>query len=334
MNSILVADRIPTHFDSPPNAKTLELLEDDYFDYLLEGLSTLHPAVIHYDGPKEFIDNIKRHKNDVILPLYSGELSRTRKALVPSICEAYGLAYIGADPYTHTISQDKYTSNRLANRLGLPTPCASLVESESDLPLIQTLRVPIVIKPNFEGGSIGISSDNLVRTHAEAKKLASFLLSTFQQPVIAEEFIEGDEVSILIVGNKRKIILCEAVRIRCFLDEQEVKLDKQIFSMDLKKTNRQISLNEEIATHEIPEAILSLCIRLFKSLDKVDIIRIDGRLTDDKFTFIELSPDIYLGPHSSFEIAYRQKNKAYRDLLQDLTYLAIEHRERQSANSK
>ena len=51
----------------------------------------------HYNTLKEFIDNVRQHKHDLVFTIYGGRRSGKRMALVPAICESYGIKFVGAD---------------------------------------------------------------------------------------------------------------------------------------------------------------------------------------------------------------------------------------------
>lgn len=320
-NIVLIADRISNHDDASITSKTLEMVEDEYFLDIYTTLSSLTTKKIyHYINPTIFLDNIHRHKNDIVLSIWSGMSSRNRKALVPSICEAYDIKYIGADTYAQIICQDKELSKRICKKSGIKTPNYQLIKDEHSLHLLNLLKYPLVIKPNFEGGSIGISQKNLVCNFEDAKEVTLFLLANFNQPILAEEFIEGEEISILIMGKKNKIDLLEATVL--YDKTGRLNLATMLYDYELKKNTETIS--ENIITNYLDQEILIRARNLFNSLDKVDIMRIDGRLHNNQFYCIELSPDAYLGKDTTFALVFQNQNKTYQDMLYRLLVNAIE----------
>ena len=321
INIVLIADRVNNHDDATITSKTLEMVEDEYFNDIYNTLSSLTTKKIyHYMNPKIFLENIHKHKNDIVLSIWSGVSSRNRKALIPSICEAYNIKYVGADTYTQIICQDKEMSKQICKKYGIKTANYQLIKDKDNLNLLNFLKYPIVIKPNFEGGSIGISQKNLVYNFNDAEKMTLFLLETFNQPILAEEFIDGEEISILIIDKKQKIDMIEATVL--YDTTNTLNLTKILYDFELKKNTTIIS--EKIITNELNKEILVNAINLFNSLDKVDIMRIDGRLHNNDFYCIELSPDAYLGKDTTFALAYQHNNKTYSDMLFTLLNNSIE----------
>ena len=64
---------------------------------------------------------------------------------------------------------------------------------------------PVIVKPAFEGSSKGIRGRCLVDSAAEAVAAALRLADEYEQPVLVEEFIDGDEVTVGLVGNGARV---------------------------------------------------------------------------------------------------------------------------------
>jgi len=317
---VLIADRIHKHQNIKVNRNDLECVEDDYFNEIYQGLHNFSTGVTHYDSPKKFLDNISKHKADVILSIWSGKNSRNRKSLIPSICESYNICYVGADPYVHMIAQDKYLSKYVCENYGIHGANGVLIGIPSQIRLISNLNFPLVIKPNSEGGSIGISNRNLVNTYQEADIVIRELLTYFQQPILAEEYIEGIEVCVTLAGTNKHLDVFEAVALEV---SGKTYFEHDIFSYELKKECDDVCKNI-IATHLLDDMMKNLFINLFMSLGKVEIIRIDGRISNNKFVLIELSPDIHLGKDCSVAAAFAKTGYNYNQMLEKLIINAIE----------
>ena len=162
-NVVLIADRIFLSYDNvEAEADTLEMIPDEYFFQIFEGLSAISKSVTHYNTLEEFIDNIQQHKDDLVFTIYGGRRSRNRMALVPAICESYGIKFVGADTYARIVCQDKQISKEVIRRFELKTADYLLIDHFTDMALLQTLNYPLVIKPNLEGSSIGIHAHSRV----------------------------------------------------------------------------------------------------------------------------------------------------------------------------
>ncbi|MDR2084875.1 MAG: ATP-grasp domain-containing protein [Bacteroidales bacterium] len=313
-NIVLIADRVDNFKGVGLSSDNLELIEDRYFEDIYDGLSSICHNIIYYNSPASFLENITQHKNDIVFSIWSGRKSRNRRALIPSICEAYGICYVGADTYANIICQDKILSKKFSLKNGINTPNYFFYEgSNLDELLINNLKLPIVIKPNFEGGSIGISKDCLVNSYKETLSKVSELFSIFKQPILIEEFAKGKEVSIVIMGNQEKILFCEVVEL--FIEDNAYDLENNIFSFEVKKENSNMVLSHRLITHEFSNDILNNAMSLFKNLGKVEELRIDGRYDGKDFYLIELSPDIHFGKGATFADAFNLNGIKYTEML-------------------
>jgi D-alanine-D-alanine ligase len=310
---VLIADRVETFETITIDTLDLEFTEREYFDELSASLARVSRGVVHYEQPEQFVERVAEHREDIVLSLWSGMLSRNRKALVPAICEAMGIRYVGADSYTNVICQDKSLAKVFCRELNIDVPLGHLIMNHADLALIELLRPPLVVKPNFEGGSIGISSDNLAQTHEAAASLCKRLLRTFTHGVLAEEFVRGREICIVLSGCGDDVEFARAVEVVL----QGAALDDRIWSFEIKKQGT-IESDYRDVTAELPQDLLDRTFHLFRRLNKVDLLRVDGRLRDGRFYMIELSPDTYLGSHGAFAQAFTLNGYTYDEMVAHL----------------
>lgn len=326
-NVVLIADRISTHKNADIYSKDLEVVDDIYFKSMYNAIKKIAPSVKHYDSPNKFINNIRLHTNDVVLSVWSGLDSRNRRALVPAICESKNIAYVGADAYLQAICQDKDTSKVYARKYGISSPRGTLIYCMEDLTKLQDYHFPIVIKPNFEGGSIGIFNRNLIDYYDDALYFGKELLQSYC-PLIAEEYIEGEEISYCIVGIQGKIDLFEAIR--QYIDGKTY-IKHALMGAENKKLNNYEQLWDCVTTH-IPDDYKKYLINFYNHLGKTELIRIDGRLNESGFYLLELSTDVGLSPASTMTQAFEAAGYDYHEMFEILLSNAITNWEYQNAN--
>ena len=301
---ILIADRVSEHDTSKIGGVGFEKLSDFYFSNLLAAIE-IHFECVVLESPTDFIDNIRSYSSDIVLSLWSGENSRSRRALVPSICEAYGIRYVGSDPYTQTICQDKHLTKSFLREFGINTPQGVLIKSQDDIQNIQYLSTPLVIKPNYEGGSIGITKDSLQHSHQDAAEYALNLLDQFSQTILVEEFVPGSEISVVLFGNDTDVEIVDVLE----LEIGDFDPTTDIYSLEMKK-------NDDIQKRRIRYLGLSSGQKerlknLFLCLDKVDVLRIDGRVCENQFVVLELTPDISFEKGCYLSEAFKNKGYTY-----------------------
>lgn len=307
---VFVADRQFDHSEPTLERVDLEFAEHDY-DELLTALRGICPDVVCYASPAELAERAREHTDDVVLSIWSGVRSRSRKALVPAICEAFGITYVGPDAYVNSLGQDKWASKLAAAALGFTTPAAVLIDSCDAMETsLESIRYPAVVKPNYEGGSIGISTECLVTDPAAAARITEKLLRLHRQPVLAEEFVGGREVSYVLIGRRTAIDVCEVLE----LIVPDHDLRSTVLGFELK--HAPFDFHWERVTDVMPREDIERGRRWFHALGKVEVVRIDGRLSDDgRFHFIELSPDAYLGSDGSVGAACSMRGLSFEQLV-------------------
>lgn len=311
---VIVADWRADDPNMNEGTDDLDLYTKEELDEIIAAIREVCSDVTVYADPPSFIDNIRAHRNALVLPFWAGKISRNRTALLAAVAEAYGLEFFGADAYAYIIGQDKALSKQLARDFGLRTPASVIVRDTNQLSLVELVEPPIVVKPNLQGSSIGISQKSLCSTHAEAKAQTAGLLTRFSQPVLIEKFIEGMEVTVTVWGRGREIELFQTVEI--YEPTGRIDFTKTIWSYELKKeSHRPNKAQRGAMLNQSDEARLR---ELFAAMGKLELVRIDGRLTPEGFYFLEMNPEPYLGRIGSVAKAFALQGHGYQEMFRRL----------------
>lgn len=288
---------------------------------LAEALNRVAPQVTVQTDLTEFVSKIPSYRGHVIVPYWFGEASRNRHGYVPAICESAGLKYVGPDAYSQIICSDKTLSKSLCSQVGLETPPAVVIHSAADIGLIPQSIGPVVVKPNGEGCSLGINQTHPISSRKQVVENVEKILDKLGGPVLVEEFVPGLEVSICLMGAPEPRFL-RAVSWR--IQGNEKYLDNRVFTADLKAH----ALSIEPVPVAIEDDLEKRCSRLFRILDKVEILRIDGRLrrTDGSFVAFELTADVDLSSGGEFALLYAIDGRSYDDFVRDLILNTLERR--------
>lgn len=314
--------------DPPRKVEYVDLARHDMEGYTpleieltLKAIKSFTPVTL-YTSIEQFMRRLWLHKNDLIFPMVWGRGERNTKSILPAVCEARHIKYIGPDTYTQTLCYDKFLAKQYSQAFGFKTPNGlMLFHSQSDgelKELLHALQLPLVIKPNFGGGSCGISNGNLVDTYEDAFQLAKELFANQYDPLLAEEYIDGNEISILLLGNRTGVQYCRETQL---LLDGETYFEHWIWGFETKKLDFQrvhYQTCDLLGSNEKKQAE-----KLFLSLPKAEYLRVDGRLNSDGFFVLELSADCYLGPNSDFSILFESMGKTHADFLRFLVENAL-----------
>lgn len=282
---------------------------------IADELKLLSNRFSYFINPVLFSKYIAEHTNVIVVNTYYGSAQANSKALIPSICEINRIPYVGANSYTQMLCNDKYLTKKYIVDFGLNTPNSVLIRSpqNTDLNIIKSLKLPLVVKPNYGGGSNGISNDNFITDYNVAKKLILQLADYQKMPILVEEYIPGYESELVIFGNKEKIFFAEEIGLQ--VNDVEY-FSNQIWGYEAKKQG--LYKNVLSPTTHISANDLIKMIRLFQSFEKAEIMRIDCRVYDGKAYILELSPDCYLGPTGGVAKAFQNNHIEYSQMFNHL----------------
>lgn len=159
-------------------------------------------TVIRLEAKEDFPERLRRLRPDIVFNIAEGLRGVNREAHVPAICEFYGIPYSGSDPFTLTLCLDKARTKETLTYHGIPTPKFAVVEKIEDLKaVVGKLPFPLFVKPLHEGSSKGITDRNLCWDRAHLFKQTDFLLESYRQPVLVEEYLPGKEFTCAVLGN-------------------------------------------------------------------------------------------------------------------------------------
>ena len=312
---VLIADLAVDIVHGPARLRhDLEATDLGTLASLIAAIESLGLRVHHYTDPKALALHACQHAGDIVLSIYGGADSRNRMALVPAICEAYGLSYVGPDVYGRVICQDKELSKNLARQCGLRTPEHRIIRSPSDIEVAQMFPVPFVAKPLLEGSSIGISQQNLVRDANEGSALVLDILAEFHQPVIIEQFVPGKEVSYNCI-EARPMNHSAYSEIR--VEGAEDYFDSHLFDAD-EKLNRRLRRSVRAIDALLSPLDRSLIDKFLQTLGRFGYCRVDGKHDKGSFVFLEVTPDAWIGPKGAFAGSFIDKGWAYQDVIASL----------------
>ncbi|HVE14850.1 MAG TPA: ATP-grasp domain-containing protein [Elusimicrobiota bacterium] len=120
------------------------------------------------------------------------------------ILDCLGIPYTGSNPLSLALCIDKIKVKKLLEQHGLPTPRYDYV-FHKDEAIREDLRYPLIVKPANTDNSIGISNKSVVTSLKDLKEQVHFVLQEYRRPALIEEFIEGDEVDVSILGNEERV---------------------------------------------------------------------------------------------------------------------------------
>jgi D-alanine-D-alanine ligase len=293
-------------------------------DLIQAALESKGHTIVRLGGGTHFLDNIRRENVDIVFNIAEGRGNyRSREAQVPALLEMLDIPYTGSDPLCLAVCLDKPITKKLVAVEGISTPRWLVVANEEELYRTPwgKLTFPVIIKPACEGSSKGIRLTSLATDIRQAAEEARRILDGYRQPVMIEEFIDGEEVTVGIVGNAK----AEVLGMMRVVPKKQV--EHFVYSLEVKRD--YVNLVEYECPARLPEDVLhrmeQFSLRAFKTLGCRDFSRIDFRIgRDGTAYFIEINPLPGLGSYSDLVIMALKLGWTYEALIGAVLDAAIE----------
>ncbi|HEX8848521.1 MAG TPA: hypothetical protein VF761_03220 [Gemmatimonadaceae bacterium] len=307
--------------------------------------------VVRLEATADFPQQLRETRPDIVFNIAEGLHGVSREAHVPAICEFFGVPYSGSNPLTLSICLDKARTKEVLAYHGVPTAAFALIESAEEITALRSrirtahrvtpahvvpserpLHLPLFVKPVHEGSSKGITEKNLCRSLPELEEQIEFLLETYDQPVLVEEFLPGDEFTCAILGNGADATVLPIVGMN-FGALPEGALPIYGFEAkwlwDRPENPLEIFACPAPITDQLRRAIESVVLRAYRVLGCRDWSRIDVRLDGGGVpNVVEVNPLPGILPNpednSCFPKAARAAGLSYDELIQSCLRHAAE----------
>jgi len=182
----------PDHWDDLDSEKTIEAI--------MAALKAGGHEVTFLEGDVTLYDNLRKLKPEICFNICEGHFGDSREAQVPAILEMLRIPYTGSQILTLALTLDKPMTKRVLAYHNLSTPPFQTFERVNE-PLDPDMHFPLFLKPSREGTGMGVSADSIVENETQLRSQLRRLFDRYDQPVLAERFIEGREVTVGVVGN-------------------------------------------------------------------------------------------------------------------------------------
>ncbi|MBN1994133.1 MAG: hypothetical protein JW953_15655 [Anaerolineae bacterium] len=159
--------------------------------------------VVFLEGDPTLYNNIQAVKPDICFNICEGHFGDSRESQIPAMLEMLRIPYTGSRVLTLALALDKPMTKRVLSYHGLPTPVFQVFERENE-PLDDNLPFPLFVKPSREGTGMGVSAESIVHDETHLRRQIQRIFERYNQPVLVEQYIEGREVTVGIVGNLDK----------------------------------------------------------------------------------------------------------------------------------
>jgi D-alanine-D-alanine ligase len=286
----------------------------DDLQYLVQSLAEMRPDLV-FNAAEAF------HGNPSL------------EYLVPGVLEAEGYRYTGASPQALLVSRNKAMSKKVMAYHDIRVPGFVTWRPGEPLETPPGLRYPLIVKPLQSDASAGIAQASVVQDEGSLIERVGLMHERFQQPAIAEEFVDGRELYVSVLGNEDRIDILPITEM--VFDKRKTRPEERIATRSAKwdedyrarKGIRNVFARPIAASAR--ERIGAICRTAFRALWLRDYARLDVRLAaDGEVWFLEANANPFISYGHDMANAAVKAGLEYYDFVQRLVDEAMSRYER------
>lgn len=261
-----------------------------------------------YAGDQYFFTNLLVDKPDLVLNLV--DTLRGKDSLqtsVPAALELANIPYTGAGMQGLVIGNDRNLFKQLLVANNIPTPPFQFIRKKSTK-VDHELHLPLIVKLNESGGSVGIDNAAVKESYEEADEKVKEMIDTYKMPVIVEQYIPGNEITVVVFddGGRKHTFMAEK--------KFNIKPDGKHNFTSWESYQYENAYTYKKVKKELQEIIEPLAQTAFTALHFKDYGKFDLRVDEETGTpyFTDCNPNTAFGPDLGLpftEVLWRYKIK-------------------------
>ncbi|MBM3243927.1 MAG: ATP-grasp domain-containing protein [Candidatus Omnitrophica bacterium] len=306
--------------EGDPEDANAEFDHPSTIDVIAKAIEANGFKVERIGNAENLLERLGSLKVDIVFNISEGMFGRNRESQVPVILEMAGIPFVGADALTLGITLDKVMAKKIFIADKIPTPKFFEVGSPEQLSQTNHHRFPLIVKPRFEGSSKGLSESSRVQNKEELISQVEFIVNTYKQPALVEEFISGQEFTVAIIGNEEPEVMPVV----------QIKIDGKLQLKDKFYTFARITSDrlEYICPAKIPadlkKSINELALKTYRAVECRDFGRVDFRVDKEGRPYVlEINPLPSLSTEDVFKLVAENVGITYEDIIGKILQYAL-----------
>jgi D-alanine-D-alanine ligase len=275
------------------NAVVVALLRTGHSVLLCEGDTTLFEVLDEFmpTGPE-------CEPTGMVFNMAYGIQGNCRYTHVPAMLEMAGVPYTGSDPLGHALALDKVITKDLLRQAGIPTPNYCVMRNGDDS--ATGVRFPVIVKPRHESASFGL---RMVTEPEGLRDAFNAIVQRYQQGALVEEYIEGREVCVALLGNGADI------EVLPFVEQDFGVRSERLMTWEDKShtgTVQPQKICPANTSSELAGRLREISLATFHACHCRDYARVDIRIDQDGNPYVlEINSMASLAPTGSYVMAAR-----------------------------
>lgn len=304
--------------DDPPDL----IAEFDHEETLAHIEAALREAghqAIRIGNARRLLEQAGKVKVDIVFNIAEGYEGRNRESQAPILLEMLRIPYVGADGLTLGLTLDKVLTKKVLIAERIPTPRYAEVYDPDALWQVD-LTYPLIVKLRCEGSSKGLTPKSVVDTPEELCLQVAHLAQAYKgAPIFIEEFIEGEEFTVALIGNEHPEIypVCQIML------DGKTDLGRNFFHFAYLRSG-----SDYLCPASIPEALArkmqELALRTYQTVECRDFGRVDFRVDRKGHPYVlEINPLPSLSTEDVFNYIAKSKGRTHHQIINRILHAAL-----------
>ncbi|MFA4888717.1 MAG: ATP-grasp domain-containing protein [Candidatus Omnitrophota bacterium] len=303
----------------PPDANA-EFDHPSTIEVIAKAIESQGYKVKKIGNASNLLEKIDHLAVDIVFNISEGVSGRNRESQVPVLLEMAGIPFVGSDALTLGLTLDKTMAKKIFIAEGIPTPRFFTVKSSEELTDTDHCKFPLIVKPRFEGSSKGLSENSRVQDLEGLKKQVEYVLNTYKQPALVEEFISGQEFTVAVVGNEPP----EAMPVVQIKIDGRLQLNDKFYTFARVTSDRLEYICPAKISAELSKRISGLALKTYQAVECRDFGRVDFRVdSDGKPYVLEINPLPSLSTEDVFMLVAKNIGISYNEIVGKILKCAL-----------
>jgi len=300
----------------------------DEVDAVYKALTELeyNASLVPLSPPLDQAENkLRALETDLVFNLFEGfEGSPETEAFIADALSEIGFPYTGCPASALALALDKAKAKALFQDYGIATPCWQVVSPENIY--LFNLNYPCIVKPCGEDASHGLSSESVVDDSTSMEKQVRKISRFFGGKALVEEFIDGREFNVTVMGNKEPAILSISEIAYCMPAGKPniLTFTSKWEPQSIDYENTKVVCPADIDA-KLQKQITNIAVSAFRLIGCCGYARLDLRLdTERRPEVIEINPNPDISPESGAARQALAAGMTYNQFIEKIVMLAIE----------
>ena len=267
--------------------------------------------VIKIEADKEFkwINEIIKVSPDLVFNICEGYNGPARESVYAAILEQLGQNYSGPDSTNMLICHNKYLSKNILKNY-IKAPWGYCITKLDDLNNLYNIPYPLIVKLNSEGSSMGMTAKSIVYDKNQLYEQVENLLKTYNRAVLIEQYISGDDISMVYIEGLGALGPCK------------VTCDSEFYDYEMKSI-KDDTVN--ISTYNCEDEKLKDIVNIIaQKLDLKGYAKLDFRVNQSGIYLIEVNAQVSFHPEGEFMTCVKKEGYDFEFAINYIVKKAID----------